>query len=113
LVAVSLASLGVLISILSRSNRVSHSVSLFLLLALFAPTQLPSSAQKGWAGDLLLRLNPITAGEYYLGTVVVDSHSWGDDVSWLFSPLVAAVVFAIAVPVLGARFLRLGPGRTP
>jgi ABC-2 type transport system permease protein len=112
LVAVSLASLGVLISILSRSNRVSLSVSLFLLLALFAPTQLPSSAQKGWAGDLLLRLNPITAGEHYLGRIVVDSHSWGDDLSWLLSPLVAAVALAIAVPVLGARFLRLGAGRT-
>ena len=31
------------------------------LLALFAPTQLPSGAQKGWAGELLLRVNPVTA----------------------------------------------------
>ena len=44
-----------------RTGSASRS-SLFVLLALFVPTQLPSSAQKGWAGDLLLRLDPITAG---------------------------------------------------
>ena len=111
LLAVFLASLGLLVSLFAGSNRVSLSVSLFLLLALFAPTQLPSSAQKGWAGELLLRANPITAGEHYVGTIVVDSHGWSEDVSFLLSPLVAAAVFAVAVPVLGARFLRLGGGR--
>jgi ABC-2 type transport system permease protein len=111
LLAVFFASLGIVISLFSASNRVSLSVSLFLLLALFAPTQLPSSAQQGWAGELLLRVNPITAGEHYVGKIVVNSHSWREDVSWLLSPLVAAVVFAVAVPLLGARFLRLGGGR--
>ena len=66
LLAVFLVSLGVLVSVFSVSNRVSLSLSLFLLLALFAPTQFPSSAQKGWAGDLLLRANPLTAGEHYV-----------------------------------------------
>ena len=110
LLAVFLASLGVLVSILSRSNRVSLSVSLFLLIALFAPTQFPTSAQQGWAGELMLRVNPITAGEHYVGLIVVNGHGWGEDISWLLSPLVASVVFAVAVPVLGARFLRLGGG---
>jgi hypothetical protein len=49
LLAVFLASLGVLISVFAASNRVSLSLSLLLLLALFVPTQLPSSAQQGWA----------------------------------------------------------------
>lgn len=111
LLAVFLASLGVVISLFSNSNRVSLSVSLFLLLALFAPTQLPSGAQKGWAGDLLLRVNPITAGERYVGKIVVNGHGWSEDVSWLLAPAVAAVVFAVAVPVLGSRFLRLAGGR--
>jgi ABC-2 type transport system permease protein len=43
LLAVALAAVGLLISALSNSNKVSLSVSLFLLHALFAPTQLPSS----------------------------------------------------------------------
>ena len=72
LLAVCLSSFGLLISAFSSSNRVSLSVALFVLLALFAPSQLPSSAQSGWAGDLLLRVNPLTAGEHYIGNIVVD-----------------------------------------
>jgi ABC-2 type transport system permease protein len=107
LLAVCLAALGILVSVFTQSNRLSLSVSLFLLLALFAPTQLPSSALHGWAGDLLLRLNPITAGEHYVGTVVVDGHPWRDDVFWLTSPVVAAVVLTTAA-LLSGRLLRLG-----
>jgi ABC-2 type transport system permease protein len=104
LLAIFLASLGIVVSVFARSNRVSLSLCLFLLLALFAPTQLPSSAQKGWAGDLLLRVNPMTAGEHYVGKVLVDSHSWNADVSWLISPLAAATLFgAIAILVAGRR----------
>ena len=110
LLAVFLASLGIIVSLFAGSNRVSLSVSLFVLLALFAPTQLPASAEKGWAGELLLRVNPITAGEHYVGQILVSSHPWSQDVSWLVSPIVAAVVFAVAVPLLSARFLRLRGG---
>ena len=110
LLAVFLGSVGLLVSVLAGSNRVSLSVSLLVLLATFAPTQLPSSATHGWAGELLLRLNPLTAGEHYVGKVVVDAHPWSQDVSWLVSPLIAAVVFAVAVPVLGARLIRLRGG---
>jgi ABC-2 type transport system permease protein len=110
LLAVFLASLGILISVVSTSNRVSLSFSLFLLLALFAPTQLPSSAQSGWAGELLLRVNPLTAGEHYIGRLVVTGHNWTDDLSWLISPLVCAVVFSAAALAAGARFARLRGG---
>jgi ABC-2 type transport system permease protein len=112
LLAVFVASLGVLISVLSASNRVSFSLSLLVLLALFVPTQLPSSAQHGWAGDLLLRMNPLTAGEHYVGKIVTDGHPWSQDVSWLLSPLIASVVFAGAALVVGSRFTRLRGGAT-
>jgi ABC-2 type transport system permease protein len=110
LLAVFLASLGVLISVFAASNRVSLSLSLLVLLALFVPTQLPSSAQHGWAGDLLLRMNPLTAGEHYVGKIVTDGHPWSQDVSWLLSPLIASVVFAGAALVAGSRFTRLRGG---
>lgn len=110
LLAVFLASLGIVVSLFAASNRVSLSLTLFALLALFAPTQLPSGAQRGWAGDLLLRVNPITAGERYVGKIVVDGYGWSQDVLWLASPIVAAVVLATAVPVLGTRFMRLRGG---
>jgi ABC-2 type transport system permease protein len=108
LLALFLASFGVLISVFAGSNRVSLSVSLLLLLALFVPTQLPSNAQQGWAGDLLLRANPMTAGEHYVGKVVTNGHAWSTDLAWLVSPLLCAAVFAVAALVVGGRCLRLG-----
>lgn len=110
LLALFLAALGLLVSVFAVSNRVSLSVSLFLLLALFAPTQLPSSAQRGWAGDLMLRVNPLTAGEHYVGKILVDGHPWSTDISWLLSPLVAAVVFALVALAVGSRGIRLSGG---
>jgi ABC-2 type transport system permease protein len=109
LLAIFLASLGVLVSALSASNRISLSVSLFCLLALYAPTQFPTSAQQGWAGELLLRINPIAAGEHYVGKVVVNAHSWSEDASWLISPVAGAAAFAIAA-VMAARWVRLRGG---
>jgi len=109
LLALSLASLGVLISVYAASNRVSLSLSLFLLLALFVPTQLPSGAQSGWLGHSLLRIDPITAGEHYVGKIVVDGRGWSEDVSWLLSPAIAAVVLTAAALGTGSR-LRLAGG---
>jgi len=107
ILAIFLASLGIVASVLSSSNRVSLSLSVFLLLALFAPTQLPSSASTGWAAELLLRVNPMTAGEHYVGKIVLSKHGWSEDISWLISPVVAAVVFGVLAIVLGGRFMRL------
>ncbi|WP_051325031.1 ABC transporter permease [Candidatus Solirubrobacter pratensis] len=107
LVAVALASLGIVVSVFAASNRVSLSVSLFALLALYAPTQLPAGVEHGWAGELLLRVNPVTAGEHYVGRVVVDGHAWGTDAAWLASPLAAAVAGVAAALLVGSRFLRL------
>jgi ABC-2 type transport system permease protein len=110
MLAVSLVSLGVLISMFAASNRVSLSSSLLLLLALFTPTQLPSGAQSGWLGDVLLRIDPITAGEHYVGKILVDGRGWTEDLAWLVSPAVAAVVLPVAALALGSRFIRLKGG---
>jgi ABC-2 type transport system permease protein len=109
LLALFLAGLGLLVSIMAGSNRVSLSVSLFLLLAFFAPTQLPAGAQQGWAGDLFIRIDPFSAALHYLGKVVVDGHSAGQDISWLLSPAIAAALAVLAA--LGAsRFVTLRGG---
>src|SRR5436190_2879142 len=112
LLAITLVSLGLLISSFTASNRVSVSLSFFLLLALFAPTQLPSSAQQGWAGELLLRLNPLTAGEHYVGKIVTNAHGWHEDLSWLISPAIAAVLSTLVALGLAAPFIRLRGGVT-
>ena len=109
LLAVFLAALGLAISIIAGSNRMSLSVSLFALLALYAPSQLPSGAQKGWAGDLLLRVNPMTAGSHYVDRIVVGGHPWGDALSWLAAPVAGAVIGVIAV-LAAARHMGLRGG---
>lgn len=110
LLAVFLASLGILVSVFASSNRISVSISLFVLLALFAPTQLPAPAQSGWAGDLLLRINPLAAGEHYIGKIVVNAHGWGEDASWLASPAIGAALFCTLALVAGAKAMRLRGG---
>jgi ABC-2 type transport system permease protein len=107
LLAIFLASLGLLISVFSASNRMSLALGLFLLLALFAPTQLPSAAQRGWFGEFLLRANPVSSGERYIGQILVELRGWTDELAWLLSPLIGAAVFAAAAMLVSARFLRL------
>jgi len=110
LLAIGLAGLGLVVSGLSGSNRVSLSVSLFVLLALFAPTQLPAGARQGWLGDLLVRLNPVASGLHYVGGVMVDGHRWTRDLSYLISPALLALL-AVIVLLSGAdRLLRLQRG---
>ena len=110
LLAVFLTSLGVVLSIFAASNRVSLSLSLFILFALFAPTLFPTGARQGWAGDFLYRTNPMTAGEDYVGKIVVSGHAWSQDLSLLVSPLVAAVVCAAVAAILSAGFIHLRGG---
>jgi ABC-2 type transport system permease protein len=107
LVAVTFTALGLVISSLSRSNRLSLSVSLFTLLALYTPTQLPAGAKQGWTAELLLRVNPVTAAEHYIGKVVINQHGWTQDAAWLTSPLVAAVAVTFVAVGVAPRFMSL------
>ena len=107
LVAVTFTALGIVISSVARSNRLSLSVSLFTLLALYTPTQLPAGARQGWAAELLLRVNPVTAAEHYIGKVVINQHGWTQDAAWLLSPLVGAVALTFAAVVVAPRFMSL------
>jgi len=110
LLALFLAGYGLLVSTLAQSNRLSLSVSLFALLALYAPTQMPSSAQQGWFGGLLLRADPFTSGLRYLGKLVLEGHSPGQDVGWLVGPVVATAL-AVGAALAVAGRLTLDPGR--
>ncbi|WP_328996210.1 ABC transporter permease [Kribbella sp. NBC_01245] len=107
LLALTMVALGLLISTFAGSNRISLSVSVFTLLALFAPTQMPSSAQRGWFGDLLQRTDPFTAGLRYLGKVIINARTFAQEGHWLLGPaIVAGVLLVLAIAVAGR--LRLG-----
>jgi ABC-2 type transport system permease protein len=109
LLALFLASHGLLVSTIVSSNRLSLSVSLFALLALYAPTQMPTAVQNSWIGELLLRLDPFTAGLRYLGRLVINGRGPGQDAGWLVGPLAAAMV-AVAVALMVAGRLSLQSG---
>jgi ABC-2 type transport system permease protein len=98
LLAVALAAFGLLVSAWSTTNRVSLSLSLFVLLALFAPTQLPSGLPQGWFGSLLDRVNPAGSTLHYLTS---------REPSYLVSPAVVAVLAGGALLVFGDRLISL------
>ena len=112
LVAITFASLGVIVSIFSSTNRVSVAVSFFVFVALVVPTQLPGGLGKGWLGDAFSRVNPLTAGAQFMDKVIVSNHSWSQDASWLISPIAAALIAVTVAAVLAGRLrLQGGSGR--
>jgi ABC-2 type transport system permease protein len=110
LIAVGMAALGLLMSAVAHSSKVSVSVSLLLLLALFAPTQLPTGPPTGWLGDLLVRLNPVTSGMNYMAAILVSGHGWTRDLSYLVSPVLTVLLAGGALLVASPRIIRLHGG---
>lgn len=108
LLALFLAGFGLLISTRSPSSRVSLSTGLFALGALYAPTLVPGM-QRSLAGELLLRIDPLTAGLHYLSALIVDAHGIMQDISWLAGPVIAAVVVPAAA-LARARRIPIRPG---
>ncbi len=106
LLAVAFASLGMITSVFSNSNRTSLAVSFLVFVLLAAPTQL---TLRGWLAGLLNRANPVTAAAEYMHRILVSDHTLTQDASWLASPVVAALIAAAAVFFIAAR-LRLHGG---
>lgn len=102
LLALIVTALGLLVSTFAQSNAVSVGLTFFVLLALYAPSQLPAEASRGWAGELLVRLDPFTAGLTYLDRLVIGAHSLTQDASLLVLPALLAVLLpALALAAAG------------
>jgi ABC-2 type transport system permease protein len=110
IVAVGMGSIGLLISAVSNSNKTSLAASAFLLLILFAPTQLPSGLPQGWFFDVLQRANPVASALSYITTQLVQGAPWTEDLSFLISPLVTVVLAGGALIFLSPRIIRLRAG---
>jgi ABC-2 type transport system permease protein len=103
LLVIAFASLGLLVSLFSASNRLSLAVTFFIFVVLVAPTQLPLS---GWFGDLIIQVSPMSAGSTFLQRVIVREHAWGDELHLLIAPLAAAVILT-TIAFIAAGRLRL------
>jgi ABC-2 type transport system permease protein len=112
ILAIGLGSIGLLISGASNSNKTSIVASIFLLLILFAPTQLPSGLPQGWFFEALLRANPVASGLTYISALLVQGHSWTQDLSYLITPLLTVIIAGGALILAGPRLVRLTRGVT-
>lgn len=107
LVAASLTALGLAVSAVSSSNRVSLAAAVVVLLALAAPSQLPAVTAQGPVGWLLVRANPVSSGLHLAGRVLVNQESWSNQWTLLLAPLVAAVALT-GLAVAASRRVRVG-----
>lgn len=103
LLALTLTGVGLLVTTFSQSNGLSLAVSFFVLLAMFAPNQMPAESTRGWAGELLLRVDPFSAGLLYLERMILNAHSLSQDLSLLVIPAVVAVAVPTIAFVVGGR----------
>jgi len=108
LLALFLIGVGLIFSMLSSSNGLSLAISFFALLALYAPTQMPTNSLRGWAGELLVRLDPFSSGLLYLERLIINGHAASQDAELLLSPVIAAVATPVSA-LLMARRLKLLP----
>lgn len=107
LLALTLTGIGLMVSMFSQSNGFSLAISFLVLLALFAPHQMPAESTRGWVGELLHRLDPVSAGLLYLERLTTNAHTLSQDVSLLVAPAVVAVLFPAVVYALGSRLTLL------
>jgi ABC-2 type transport system permease protein len=107
LLALFVTGVGLLVTTFSQSNRLSLALSIFLLLLLLAPHQLPAEATRGWAGELLQRSDPFTSGLLYLERLAVNAHTLGQDLGLLAWPAVLAVTLPVAACALAGRMTLL------
>ena len=110
LLALALAGVGTVISALCNSNKVSVALSVFVLVALTAPTQLPTGLARTWIGGALLRVNPVGAALHYVSSVLVRGHGWRQDLDYLASPLITAALTGAILLAATPRLLRLTGG---
>ena len=107
LIAITLTSFGMLVSMASGSNRTALVLAIILLIALAAPSQLPGSSLRGIFGDILISANPMSAGLKFSGRVLVDGVTWSSEWKLLISPAIGAVLLT-ASTIWSSRWLKLG-----
>jgi ABC-2 type transport system permease protein len=110
LVAAALTALGLAVSAIAMSNRVSLAACVAIMLLLAAPSQLPAISTKTTLGSLLIKANPVSAGLQLAKNVLVNQRPWSDQWSFLISPVIAAVVLTIVAISLSSR-ITLGGSR--
>jgi ABC-2 type transport system permease protein len=110
LVAAALTALGLAVSAVSMSNRVSLTSSVALLLLLVIPSQLPAVKSNALANSVFVKANPVSAGLQLANNILVRRQAWTAQWDYLLSPVIAAVGLTMLAVALSNR-LELGGSR--
>ena len=102
---------GLLVSFWSNTNRTSYLVSLGIFILILVPSQLPGRAQTGAAGQFLQQLNPLAAANHFLSKILVNNETVEEWVTWLWTPVLFAVLAVVLLIAYSAPGLRLEAGR--
>ena len=108
-IVAALTGFGVLVSVMSATNKASLSTSLLVYILFLVPTQLPGSAQAGAVGELIRRINPLDAVNQFLDKLLVSNATFDELGSWLLSPLVMFVLVLLGLILVAPQALRLEP----
>lgn len=111
LLVVGFTAFGMVVSLAASSNRTSLFVSLFVAVLFLLPTQFPGTAQTGFIGILVKRLNPLESTNQFLEKVLVNNRSFDEMASWLVAPVMVAVLASLVLFVVAAPRLDLTGAR--
>jgi hypothetical protein len=95
--------LGMIVSALSNSNRVSMTASLAIYLVMLAPSQFTGAAQKGDVAKFVQWLDPIAAVDEFTEKLIVNMRTLHEVQTYL------TPILGFAVLVLALLFLVVGP----
>lgn len=103
--------LGMLVSFWCSNNKSSMFISLVIYLLFLLPTQLSGHAQGGFMGLLFQKVNPMGAPRVFLAMLLVNNRTMAETRSWLWSPILFAVVIFVLLFWYVSGGLRLEPGK--
>ena len=111
LLALACTAFGMLVSVLSNSNKASLFASLTVYLLLLLPTQFPGNAQTGTYGRLLKQVNPMESNNHFLEKILVNNRTLAEFWIWLEAPVLFFVITLGLLFIYAAPRLRLEAGR--
>ncbi|MCA9936686.1 MAG: ABC transporter permease subunit, partial [Anaerolineales bacterium] len=97
LLVISFTGFGVLLSLWSDSNRTSLFVSLFISIMFLIPTQFPGTAQTGFMGQLVKRINPMESVNHFVEKLLVNNRTFAEMASWTAAPILFAIIVFVVL----------------
>jgi ABC-type transport system involved in multi-copper enzyme maturation permease subunit len=110
ILAPAFTAMGMLASFWSSSNKTSLFTGLGLYILFLLPSQLPGTAQTGFAGSLLQQVNPIAASNHFLSKILVNNRTIAEWWPFLIAPVAFAILVYAILFVYAAASLRLDGG---